>query len=141
MSPQAEDADPDDCLMFVAAVAPGGFRIPRKGDRTGYLWDFYVGCQERGQVAYDLELQRWQEELADYDELEARFGQDTLPAIQIQVAYGLFNGGALLADLGRIDEAVQRLEMLPPRFAGTREPEVEKVLHSAARLRRNIGPR
>ncbi|MBI2303537.1 MAG: tetratricopeptide repeat protein [Chloroflexi bacterium] len=85
------------------------------------------------------QLGRSQEEVAVYDEVVRRFGEDSAPALREPVAKALFNKGVALGQLGRSEEAVAVYDEVVRRFGedsapALREPVAKALFNKGVRL-------
>jgi tetratricopeptide (TPR) repeat protein len=84
-------------------------------------------------------LNRSEDEIAAYDEVVRRFGDDTEPALREQVAKALYNKGFRLGALNRSEDAITAYDEVVRRFGDDTEPalreQVAKALYNkGARL-------
>ncbi len=77
------------------------------------------------------ELGRSEEALAAYDEVLARVGDATEPALREQVATALFNRGVRLGALGRSEEELAAYDEVLARFGDATEPALREQVASA----------
>jgi len=74
------------------------------------------------------QLNRHEEALAAYDQVLARFGEATEPALREQVAWALVNKGYILGELNRREEALAAYDQVLARFGEATElPLRERV--------------
>ena len=79
------------------------------------------------------ELGRSAEEVAVYDEVVARYGEDPAPALREQVATALRNKGVRLGVLGRFAEAVAVYEEVVARYGEDPAPALREQVATALR--------
>ncbi len=85
-------------------------------------------------------LERADEAIAAYDEINQRFGTDPQDSVREQVAIGLLNKGISLGELGHLPEAIAAYEELDARFANDSAPAVrEQVMMSLANKAFKLG--
>ncbi|MEZ5381377.1 MAG: hypothetical protein R2754_06210 [Microthrixaceae bacterium] len=77
------------------------------------------------------ELGRSDEAIGVYDEVVARYGDDTEPAVREQVAGALVSKGVVLGVLGRSDEAIGVYDEVVARYGDDTEPAVLEVVRLA----------
>ncbi|MGH4017726.1 MAG: trypsin-like peptidase domain-containing protein [Pseudonocardiaceae bacterium] len=82
------------------------------------------------------QLDRSEEELAVYDQVVDRFGQDPAPALREQVAKALFSKGYRLWQLDRSEEAVAVYDQVLDRFGQDPAPALREQV---AMVRRMMG--
>jgi thioredoxin 2 len=73
-----------------------------------------------------------------YDQVVARFGADTEPAVRGQAATALVNQGVRLGQLGRPDDEMQVYDQVVARFGEDTEPAVRKWAANAVQLKAEI---
>jgi hypothetical protein len=83
-------------------------------------------------------LDRGAEEIAAYDEVVARFGTASEPALREQVAMALLYKGITLRQLDHSDEAIAVYDDLLARFGTASEPAVRELVARASRLRQSL---
>ncbi len=84
------------------------------------------------------ELGRSEEAVGVCDDVVARFGDATEPALREQLAKALFNKGVVLGELGRSEEAVGVYDDVVARFGDATEPALREIV-DLARSERNQG--
>ena len=70
-------------------------------------------------------------EVAVYDEVAARYGEDPTPALREQVADALHNKGVALGVLGRSDEALAVYDEVATRYGEDPTPALREVVARA----------
>ena len=83
------------------------------------------------------QLERYADEIAQYDELIARFAAASEPSLREHVADAMFNKGAALAQLERYGEAMAQCDELIARFAAASEPALRENV-AGAMLNRGV---
>lgn len=68
------------------------------------------------------QLDKPEDAIAVYDELDKRFGADTTPAVREQVAKGLFNKGITLGQLDKPEDEIAVYDELDKRFGADTTP-------------------
>ncbi|MEO5373514.1 MAG: hypothetical protein H7840_04460 [Alphaproteobacteria bacterium] len=77
------------------------------------------------------EMKRDDEAVAAYEQVEARFGSATEPALRERVARALFNKGFSLGKLERYDEEIAAYEQVEARFGSATEPALRERVAKA----------
>jgi len=77
------------------------------------------------------QLGRTDEEIEAYEDVLARFGDATAPALQESVAKALFNKGITLGQLGRTDAAIAVYDDVLARFGDATEPALQESVAKA----------
>ena len=72
------------------------------------------------------QLDRPEDAIAVYEELDKRFGADTVPAVREQVAKGLVHKGFMLGQLDRPEDEIVVYEELDKRFGADTTPAVRE---------------
>ena len=73
-----------------------------------------------------------------YDEVVARFGEATEPALREQVAMALVNKASRLGELGRSEEAAGVYDEVVARFGDATEPALREQVALALRMKAEI---
>ncbi|WP_323122098.1 tetratricopeptide repeat protein [Burkholderia alba] len=80
------------------------------------------------------ELGRDEDEIAAYDEIDRRYGQDDSPALREQVAKALYNKGITLGQLDRGEDAIAVYDVVDRRYGTDDSPvlraQVSKALYN-----------
>ena len=79
-----------------------------------------------------------EEAIAVYDDLLARFGNATEPALRERIAYALLYKGSALGKLGRSEEAIAVYDDLLARFGNTTEPALREGIGWAKSARQRL---
>jgi tetratricopeptide (TPR) repeat protein len=77
------------------------------------------------------ELGRSEEEVAAYDQVLGRYGDDPAPALREQVARALVNKGVRLGVLGRSEEAVAAYDQVLGRYGDDPAPALREITEAA----------
>jgi tetratricopeptide (TPR) repeat protein len=70
------------------------------------------------------ELKQNDQEIAVYDDIDLRFGEDTVPEVREQVVHVLLNKGYVLGQMGRIEQEIAVYEDIDRRFGKDTMPAV-----------------
>ena len=76
-------------------------------------------------------LDRFEEELQVYKQVDERYGKDTDPGVREPVASALINQGVVFGELGRFEEAIRVYEAVNARYGEDTDPRVREQVANA----------
>ncbi|MGH6891768.1 MAG: hypothetical protein ACREEP_05880, partial [Dongiaceae bacterium] len=89
-------------------------------------------------AAEDTGIRETEAEIACYDQVIARYGEDTSTHLQQAVAEALIHKGETLAEAGRMDEAILCFEAVIDGYGASEDPELKDLVVEARKLRAEI---
>jgi len=84
-----------------------------------------------------FELNRFQDAIATYDELDKRYGKSTEPEIQDQVAKAMYNKGVTVGEVKGPEAEIAIYDELEKRYGKSTEPEIQ-VQVAKAMLKKGV---